>query len=594
MKSLSLILICALIGIAAAGHTWTKTGEEVLDNYHVTFKVAMMPQNAETLKSLWLEISNPKSPFFGEFLTNEQIADLISLPEENIQEVEAFLTAKSGEICNVHTRRSVTRDYIFVDTCAAQAQLIFPNLRLAVYQESEGHKELRNEILVDINSNLYLLGVPQNLHQYIQGVHDLTDTPVIAHRRAAQYHSGEAWEPSDKELTVGDMIKYFGMDYSDVSAATLAADHPQVRAAVVEFGGAAFSASELKQFQAKYDIPNDPIRKVIGSEETFEESVEASLDVQTITSIGKNLQVWDFVFGNNFDFVPVVDKLLSTEGAPRVISLSYGEPETVFGKSKVEANNTAFQKLGLAGYTFFAASGDVGPVLNPSACSVFDAEFPSASPYIISVGGNAINKDTGDIHAWVNSSGGFSVYNEAFSFQKEHVQHYINTASSLPANANSAKYNTANRAYPDVSGFGALEPVLANGSYEPVGGTSGACPQFAGVVAMINAYRYQHGLGPLGALGQTLYGLKNGVGTDVTLGQNYATSRFGCYGQYLPGFLATEGWDPATGLGSPKWSTLVEGLGSIKGSSAGKKDHHKRRHHDKKHNKKDEEFLPLN
>eukprot|EP00357_Protocruzia_adherens_P031922 CAMPEP_0114993228 /NCGR_PEP_ID=MMETSP0216-20121206/12404_1 /TAXON_ID=223996 /ORGANISM="Protocruzia adherens, Strain Boccale" /LENGTH=587 /DNA_ID=CAMNT_0002356829 /DNA_START=6 /DNA_END=1769 /DNA_ORIENTATION=+ len=587
MKTFTAILLCACIGLAAANYDWQMIdGHDILDDHAVSFKVAFKPQNMETLENLYWEISNPKSPFFGNHLTNEQIADLISLPAEQIQKVHDYIKATEGEHCAIHTTLALHRDYIFVDTCAAQAKAIFPNLNLAVYQRANGHKVLRSSVLVDLEHNLTLLGVPHELHQYIQGIHDVTDMPVVTTRNTEDINVNNPWLNTDKELTIKEMIAYFGIDYSVLKASALTAEHGQVRAAVVEYGGGAFSPSDLQKFQKKYQVPNNPIKKVIGTEETASDSAEASLDVQTISSIAQGVQIWDFVFGSNFDFVPAVEKIMSTENAPRVISLSYGEPETVFGASKVSANNTAFLKFGLAGFTWLASSGDVGPVLNPSACAKFDAEYPAASPYVVAVGGTALDKTTSDQHAWIHSSGGFSVFNKMPTFQKTKVQHYLDNASSLPSNPNGATYNTNNRAYPDVSAFGAWEPVLNNGFYQGIGGTSGACPQFAAVIAMVNVYRYQNGLGPLGALTQTLWTLEDGVGRDVTLGQNYATSRFGCYGQSLSGFKATEGWDPATGIGSPKWETLLTGLGSIKGSQTTKKD-------TPTHNT-ETEFLPLN
>jgi len=80
------------------------------------------------------------------------------------------------------------------------------------------------------------------------------------------------------------------------------------------------------------------------------------------------------------------------------------------------------------------------------------------------------------------------------------------------------------------------------------------------LIALVNILRYQKGVGPLGPLNQTLYGLKNGVGYDVTQGQTYAISRSSCSRIYFPGFEATEGWDLTTGLGSPRFQTLVEQL----------------------------------
>lgn len=84
-------------------------------------------------------------------------------------------------------------------------------------------------------------------------------------------------------------------------------------------------------------------------------------------------------------------------------------------------------------------------------------------------------------------------------------------------------------------------------------GTSAAAPVFAAVLAMINAKREQEGKSALGFVNPLLYSLKNGVGQDITEGENKAS---GC----KHGFKATEGWDPATGLGTPNFSALLAAI----------------------------------
>jgi subtilase family serine protease len=84
-----------------------------------------------------------------------------------------------------------------------------------------------------------------------------------------------------------------------------------------------------------------------------------------------------------------------------------------------------------------------------------------------------------------------------------------------------------------------------------VGGTSASSPQWAGLVAIADQIA-GHGLGQINP---TLYRLAAGpkYGTyfyDVTTGNNQADLN-------VPGFPATKGWDPVTGLGTPDAAMLV-------------------------------------
>jgi subtilase family serine protease len=94
----------------------------------------------------------------------------------------------------------------------------------------------------------------------------------------------------------------------------------------------------------------------------------------------------------------------------------------------------------------------------------------------------------------------------------------------------------------------------SSGGWFIVGGTSCSSPQFAGLVAIADQIA-GHGLGQINP---TLYQLADGPAYstyfyDVTTGNNQADPS-------IPGYPATTGWDPLTGLGTPDAATLVPAL----------------------------------
>ena len=89
--------------------------------------------------------------------------------------------------------------------------------------------------------------------------------------------------------------------------------------------------------------------------------------------------------------------------------------------------------------------------------------------------------------------------------------------------------------------------TVFNGETLSVGGTSLSSPIFAGLVTLLNEARIAAGKGPLGFLNPTLYANPDAF-HDITIGGNP-----GCG---TPGFNATPGWDPVTGLGTPDFGKL--------------------------------------
>jgi subtilase family serine protease len=173
----------------------------------------------------------------------------------------------------------------------------------------------------------------------------------------------------------------------------------------------------------------------------------------------------------------------------------------------------------VAGAPYFASSGDNGA----------GASWPASSPFVIGVGGTTITLKTDKTFsketAWTGSGGGVSAYEKQPAFQSGY---------SIP------KANGM-RAIPDVSydadpasGF----PIVRNGKWYEVGGTSAGAPQWAGIAA----------LSPVGSGINiaNLYADKGGSNAqyfrDITTGSN------GDCGYFC---TARKHYDYITGLGSP-------------------------------------------
>lgn len=121
------------------------------------------------------------------------------------------------------------------------------------------------------------------------------------------------------------------------------------------------------------------------------------------------------------------------------------------------------------------------------------------------------------------------------------------------------------RGYPDVAALGHNYYIQLNGEAIQVDGTSCSAPVFAGVVALLNAYRVENGKSKIGFANPLLYQIHANspdAFNDITSGNNKCTEET-CNG--CTGFSAAPGWDATTGLGTPNYPKMIAALQELDG-----------------------------
>ena len=186
------------------------------------------------------------------------------------------------------------------------------------------------------------------------------------------------------------------------------------------------------------------------------------------------------------------------------------------------------------------ASGDSGVGCQNSNATLFQPTFPSNCPWVTSVGGTM---GSAPEVAWDGSSGGFSNYYPAPSYQASAVDDFLSAhAASANFNATKGKYNPVGRGFPDIAAK-ADNYRIWEGAVASIWGTSASTPVFASIVALINDRLSVQGRPPMGFLNPWLYSTGKGAFTDITAGNNSIE----CNGE-TAGFQAIEGWDPVRPL----------------------------------------------
>jgi subtilase family serine protease len=327
-------------------------------------------------------------------------------------------------------------------------------------------------------------------------------------------------------------------------------------------------------------------------------ALETSLDVEWAHAIAPKANILNVTTNpaetlgvQGFPAMMNAEQFVVDHHEASIITQSFGAAEETFGTPTSLLNlRHAFISAAAAGVTVLASSGDGGssnidktPTKNPTTFPFPTVGWPAADPLVTAVGGTYLctdpttgtGVDTADPPVncqppanpgvreigWIGSGGGFS-----HIFAKPSYQDTLPAGSTaigamrgVPDIAYQASSRTGVLTYDTAPGdaTGGLKCPSGNpcsAGWYVVGGTSASSPQWAGLVAIADQIAGHS----LGQINPTLYTLASGAnyGTffyDVTNGNNQADPD-------VPGFPATTGWDPVTGLGTPNAATLVPAL----------------------------------
>lgn len=318
-------------------------------------------------------------------------------------------------------------------------------------------------------------------------------------------------------------------------------------------------------------VPVTPVRVNGGPTEPVTETngvgLETALDVQTIIGQAPQSKILVYQGPNTWNDSTAVYRQIVNENRAKVISVSWGLCELNTPTSTQDAENLVFQQAAAQGQTIVVASGDSGS----TGCFVPDengnptpgvpnqnqlaADFPSSSPYVLSVGGTTMQGSVSAQTTWVGSGGGVS---KRFTVPAGGFQDGVTGAGYTNA------CNTASgscRQVPDVAGvadyYTGYPVAYGQGlTWMVIGGTSGAAPVWAALMGQANQDLACQANGSVGYVHSALYKLPATAFRDVTTGHNNMTQSGYSGGLYQAG----TGYDLATGLGAPNGREIVAGL----------------------------------
>lgn len=575
--------------------------ETIIPGITLVFKRSA--EQEEALQELLAAQQNVTSPLYHQWLTPDTFAARFGVADEDIAATERWLQSRG-----FHVENEVrSQDRITFSGTAAQVQAAFgAGLH---YYRTEGELHFAPE--ADLTLPTELASVTAAV-LHLSNFRPQPNAKVRIHPRP-DYTS---LSTQAHYLTPKDIFTMY-----DANSVLKGGDFgPPQRLAVVGQSYVDTSASsEIWQFQANLTgantistvlVPGSGVEAISPGDEG-----ESQIDLEYASGIAQSAGIFFVYVGDNqnYDVFDALAFAITQDIAP-VVSISYGVCESAMSTTELDQGNALFEQAAAQGQTLVAAAGDNGSTACASYTSsegissaqqqALAVEYPADSPYVTAVGGTQMAAGTfaaGSSPYWASASN-YDTVSSLVSYVPEVVWNEDSAFNSIAAGGGGASAHFPRptwqngapaipsgsyRLLPDIALQSSIEspgfivcssdPALinsqgqissctdgtvgSNNKYTTAGGTSFAAPVFAGFIAILNQIEQTNGQGNVNPI---LYQLASNptsyasVFHDITSGTNAcAAGVSNCAAPGESGYVATPGYDEATGLGSIDFGHLV-------------------------------------
>jgi hypothetical protein len=326
---------------------WVKDEAHASAFHPLTITFAVKEQNIEEVKRIALEVSNPQSPKYGQYISQAKLDALIAPKSSDMTAVVSWLNAHSMEF----KQRGVSNLVVNTNVHAASALL---NTRFHA---------IRNAATSQLIVRASDYELPDAVHDAVAAVFGLHGLPLPPMKPIVGTSA-----PGTPALVTPDVI-----ESTYKIAGVKATRSPKNRQAVAEFQGQLMNTTDLatmfKKYVTGYEVgTDDVVTKFVGTKAHTEGAgVEAELDIQYIMGVNPGIQTefWEFPamdFCN--DLNQWTSNLTSNEDIPIVHSVSYGWQGNLTQVHCMDKDLTVvdgnFAKLAAKGVSIMISSGDSG------------------------------------------------------------------------------------------------------------------------------------------------------------------------------------------------------------------------------------------
>lgn len=569
--------------------------------------VVLSPRDPAALTKFIADVSTPGSPLYHQYLKTGQFRSAFGATDATVAKVRAALKAK-GLTAGALGSDGLT---LPVHTTVGAAGKAF-DTGFTGFRDPQGRAGISNTEAPEVRGDVAGAITAVTGLTTTAAVHSHLSAVTKKSFAAAPQGAGTAVAPRINGTTpalcsgIKNGVASIGWNDSQqywsprsLAGAYGMADQPNVGSGVTVgiFELESFSAKDIAAYQSCYGthvavstVKVDGGAKVpanadlgIGAESALDIEDLIGLVPQASLVVYQGPDITD-AHGNpgNVTYQNILDvyQKMVTDNRARVLSTSWGGCEQDTPPSFMAAENVIFQQAAAQGQTVTAASGDFGSsdcIADGTTSSGSQAvDDPASQPYVLGVGGTTMTGSGGSYQStWNNypsvraTGGGVSTYvttDAANGFQ---------AAANGPGYQNlcGAPAGEKCRQVPDVAALADPETgyLLAYGQesdgaqdWTIFGGTSGASPTWAALIAQADQDLTCAADGSVGWTHPALYQLPSTAFRDITTGDNEVPNSYGP----TPGYNAGTGYDLTTGLGTPKARSIIPALCKAVPSSA--------------------------
>ena len=491
-------------------------------------------------------------------MSDEEFARQYGASQEDIDQVTAFATSHNLQVLETNAARRT----VVVQGTVAQMNAAF-GVDLGRYEHQVQLRrggEPQTETYRGRDGFIY---IPNSLRSIVLGVFGLDN------RRVGQHNGPEP--PNTTTLSVPTVSKLYNYPTNSASGQTIG---------IFSLTGYAIGdiTSYFAGLPAGYTAPTVTDILINGATNPGSDPVgETTQDIDIAASFAPGAAVNVYITtADQQGWVQAIGRVAHPNASDRpcsVLSSSWfiADGDDTAGLARrgvtvafVNAVTAAFQDAAIQGVTVCIASGDRGTDSGMGDGKAH-VQYPASDPWVLSVGGTTI----GNVHGqsfdeyvwndpgadpnqsnWGTTGGGVSDFFPVPGYQAN---------AGVPPSVNDSSHH--GRGVPDVAGNANIASGYSgiilggNPALYPGNGTSASAPQWAGLIAVINA-----ALGVnVGFVNPAIYALGSSVFRDIVPGAGPGDNS----NSGVPGYPAGPGWDACTGWGSPNGEALLAGLRSI-------------------------------